>query len=104
LRITPTLPTHRQSTTVPQRAITVDRVEPLHVGLDLPAQVALDHNARRVHHMRDLGQLVVVQLPCPRPGVNPGLVEDLLAGAPANPVNIGKRSFDPLLIRDFNAK
>ena len=52
----------------------------------------------------DFTKLLIGELASANVFINPGLIENLCRGSATNSVNVGKRSLDALLVRDFDSK
>ena len=89
---------------MPDAAVAIDRLQALEVALDLPAQIALDHQPARADRMDNRIDLLDAQIFRPDIGVDIGRLENLFRGARADAVNEGERSFDAFIAGDIYSK
>src|SRR6266536_5509503 len=83
-----TLSTNRQTTQVPDAAITLDALETLEVHADFAAEIALDDVFPILNRVNDLGQLLFAEILRADGGVDFGLGQDIFRVAWADAVNV----------------
>jgi hypothetical protein len=85
-------------------AVTVDRLEPLEVLLQLAAQVAFDHVFVLGDDLDDPVELLVAQALGADIGADLGLFQDQLRPGRANAVNVGESGFNPFVTGNVDTK
>ena len=98
------LSTDRHTTTMTKTTIAVDGGQTLQRCLLLTTEVTLDDDLLPLNHLGDLDQLVLGKLTSAQVRADSRLLENLGSCVWPNAINIWKRSFDSLLIGNFDAK
>src|SRR5437660_7616181 len=98
------LATNRQATSMPDPAITIDRLQTLEVALRFTAQIAFDRDLVARDRMNNFVQLLRGKIFRAQIRIDIGLIENALRDRRPDPVNIGERRFDAFIRRNFNSK
>src|SRR5207248_1928548 len=98
------LPPHRQSTPMPDTAVTIDRLQPLQIALNFSPQIAFDRQFARGDRLDDLVELFAAEVFRADVRVDVHLLENLFRRARPHAVNVWQRSFDAFLARNFYSK
>jgi hypothetical protein len=85
-------------------AITIDRLEPLEMTLNLAPQIAFDRQLARGDRLDDVIDLFGQEIFCAEIRVDIRLFENLFRGARSDSVNIRQRRFDAFVAGDFHSK
>ena len=97
------LTAHRQAALVADPAVTIDGSEPLQLRLALAAEVAFHLDRLGLDHLGDLDELFLTELSGADVGVDARMFKDLGRRGATDAKHVGQRSFDALLIGNFNA-
>jgi len=89
---------------MPLAPITVDRLQPFQVSLNVAAQVAFDFEFVVGDRVNDLVDLLRRQFIGAQIRIDVGLFQNLPRGAETDPVNVGQRRFDALVRWNFNSE
>jgi hypothetical protein len=84
--------------------IAVDRSKALHVTLNLAAKIALDHDTSSGNRIGDPSELLIAQLSGADVLIDSGFLKNFRGSFPSDSIDIRKRRFDSLLVRDFDSK
>ncbi len=98
-----TLATDGKSALVTNSTVAVDGCKALQLGRALAAEIAFDHDGLRLDHLRDLDELVFGKLSGADVRVDTGVFKDTARRRAADAEHVCERSFDALLIGDFDA-
>ena len=98
------LSTNRQPFAMTNATVAIDRLQTLHVHLELTSKVTFDHDFLALDHSSDRGHLIGSQFSSSKGGINVRLIEDFLRCYRPNSVNVWKRSLDTLVVGNVYAE
>ena len=98
------LTAHRQSAAVPDAAITIDRLQPFQIALQLAPEIAFDRQFARGNCVDDMIELFRGQIFRANIGIDVRLFEDLFRSARTDAINVRQGRFDPFISGNFNSK
>ena len=85
-------------------AITIDRLQPFQISLNVAPEIALDFDFVVGDRVNDFVDLLRRQLVGAQIGIDVRLLQNLPRGAKPDPVNISQRRFDALVRWNFNSE
>ncbi len=89
---------------MPDPAITIDRLQPLQVALQLAAEIAFDHDLVGRDRMNDVVELLGREVFRAQIRIDVRLLENAFRRRRADAVNISERRFDAFVRGNFNSK
>jgi len=94
---------HGQTASVPDSAITIDRLEALQITLQFAAKIAFNEHLVTSDCLNDLVDLMRRQVLRAQVRIDIGLFQNALRSARSDPVDIGQRRFDALIRWNLNS-
>ncbi len=98
------LAAHRKPCFMADSAVAIDSLQTLHGSLLFTTEVTLNENAFSCDDLSNLDELLFSELASADVRIHCCLLEDALGHGWAYAIDVGKRSFDALLIRDFSTE